>query len=235
MTDKELLELAAKAAGLYEAWPEPNCDVQWSAEGAGLWCSGEGRGVLWNPLNDDGDALRLATALRLTVSFDTFNDVEYAEVTPPGTHHGYDCAVDNGHDLGSAVRRAIVRTAASIAQSRPMTYAQHATPHQHIKSLLRSADKVLDPADITGTELAQLRKSVAHHAERVASFQREVDALNRTLWRGPPLTRPQPILQPSPQTAIDNDAGVSLLAVAGPRHQRAADAIGSNRQRRVRG
>ncbi|MBU9262018.1 hypothetical protein KTD13_16805 [Burkholderia multivorans] len=55
MTDKELLELAAKAAGIYarrlpHAWPDRFDDDQ------------------WNPLSDDGDALRLAVRLQLIVA-----------------------------------------------------------------------------------------------------------------------------------------------------------------------
>ena len=56
MTDRELLELAAKAAGvdarrLPHAWPERFDDDQ------------------WNPLIDDGDAFRLAVDLGLVADF----------------------------------------------------------------------------------------------------------------------------------------------------------------------
>lgn len=53
MTDRELLELAAKAAGMtLGAWSD--------ATGAFMYRDGyPGRGY-WNPLTDDGDALRLA-------------------------------------------------------------------------------------------------------------------------------------------------------------------------------
>ena len=57
MTDRELLELAAKASGELTA----------------SWCGNDAYfdGVLsrWNPLEDDGDALRLAVKLELDVSF----------------------------------------------------------------------------------------------------------------------------------------------------------------------
>lgn len=59
MTDKELLERAAKAAGL----PEPR--------GAGsrhhCYYVLDEQPTRWNPLYDDGDALRLAIKLGLTV------------------------------------------------------------------------------------------------------------------------------------------------------------------------
>jgi hypothetical protein len=54
-TDRELLELAAKASG---EWPES-------------WHNSEAyfTGVLsrWNPLEDDGDALRLAVKMRMEI------------------------------------------------------------------------------------------------------------------------------------------------------------------------
>lgn len=52
MTDRELLELAAKAAGIDVHTIE-------DADGVLHWDG-------WNPLTDDGDALRLAVKLRLS-------------------------------------------------------------------------------------------------------------------------------------------------------------------------
>lgn len=84
---RELLELAAKAAGL------PLCD-EFDASTAGLLI-GRGNGDLqvWNPLTDDGDALRLAVKLGLKV----------------------DCMV-YAKDPYAATRRAIVSAAAAIAK-----------------------------------------------------------------------------------------------------------------------
>ena len=56
MTDRELLELAAKAAGYKLS------NVQDM-----IWSYAEADYVEWNPLNDDGDALRLACDLALRV------------------------------------------------------------------------------------------------------------------------------------------------------------------------
>ena len=51
-TDRELLELAANAAGF---------DLCWDARGAYERIDGiAGSERMWNPLSDDGDALRLA-------------------------------------------------------------------------------------------------------------------------------------------------------------------------------
>ncbi|MBP8150235.1 MAG: hypothetical protein KAY21_11000 [Limnohabitans sp.] len=94
------MELAAKAAGIEINW------FKW-----------ERLTNQWNPLVDDGDALRLAASLRLTISWDLFDDCEYATATPPHTHQGYDCVMDQ--DPAAATRRAIVRAAAEIGKAMP--------------------------------------------------------------------------------------------------------------------
>lgn len=88
-SDRELLELAAKAAGM-----RLSDDHIWH-EGAGQW-------VRWNPLTDDGDALRLAVRLRINVA------PEYVYEGP---------WLDGGslRDPYAATRRAIVRAAAALA------------------------------------------------------------------------------------------------------------------------
>ena len=54
MNDRELLELAAKAAGM-TWWRDPKTDsAYWGDAHERYICS------VWNPLTDDGDALRLA-------------------------------------------------------------------------------------------------------------------------------------------------------------------------------
>ena len=109
MTDRELLEKAAKAAGLYENWPEPYYGVQWN--GDGLWCFGNGRGVLWNPLTDDGDALRLACDLGLVV------DCSRPSAGRPFYTQRFE--QDDYTDQRAATRRAVVRAAAAIGEAMP--------------------------------------------------------------------------------------------------------------------
>ena len=120
--DRELLELAAKAA---EIGP---LDFDYAErEGHGLYFGPRlpmPTGVMmaamhryWNPLTDDGDALRLAARLRLTVSWDRFDGSDYATATPPHTHQGYDCIADQ--DPCAATRRAITRAAAGIGRAMP--------------------------------------------------------------------------------------------------------------------
>ena len=105
MTDRELLELAAKAAEIGPlSWIEP--------DGTKIVTN-----VRWNPLTDDGDALRLAVKLRI--------NVEHAE-TPGRKLHGVNCWPVGRGDCGymetdlsdpyAATRRAIVRAAAEIGK-----------------------------------------------------------------------------------------------------------------------
>ena len=109
MTDRELLELAAKAAGL-----KP-----------GTWFDGwndEGRetGDHWNPLISDGEALRLAVKLGIIVCCIPY-DVHFTGVYLPADRHGgkYDFVYMHHGDPYAATRRAIVRAAAEIGRKMP--------------------------------------------------------------------------------------------------------------------
>ena len=97
MTDMEMLELAAKAAG-YE--------VRSDGEGGLTIPTRRGASREWNPLTDDGDALRLAVRLHMQVSITT--ESCRAETLPAlGVRV-------NDNDEMAATRRAIVRAAAQI-------------------------------------------------------------------------------------------------------------------------
>lgn len=99
MSDRELLELAANAAGI-EVTPHPNGKV--TPQFAFL-----AEGKNWNPLTDDGDALRLAVQVF---------DGEDMEVI----WHRARLLLAERPDLGraAATRRAIVRAAAEIGRSK---------------------------------------------------------------------------------------------------------------------
>ncbi|MBB3018460.1 hypothetical protein FHR70_001514 [Microvirga lupini] len=109
--DRELLELAAKAAGR-EVGREDQCDPidrKYTPE-LGLWCVGPWAGW-FNPLNDDGDALRLAVKLNLLI------DCYSPSARPlPDSLGWFDCE-RGGLGQAAAVRRAIVRVAAEIGRS----------------------------------------------------------------------------------------------------------------------
>ena len=98
MTNKELLKLAAKAAGI-EA-------DNYLFTNDGIWFSFD---KTWNPLTDDGDALRLVVKLRLGVTVSKYEVI----VTQFGETEAQE-NIDN--DPYAATRRAIVRAAAEIGK-----------------------------------------------------------------------------------------------------------------------
>ena len=99
-TDKELLRLAAIAAGILT--------TEWADNKEYL------NGVLerWNPLKDDADAFRLAIEMGFIV-----NCWLDAKKTWVGTESGISGVIElHGSDPFAATRRAIVRAAAAIVK-----------------------------------------------------------------------------------------------------------------------
>lgn len=114
MTDREMLELAAKAAGieLYAVW-----GVYGQFEGYRNGPDGD----TWNPLTDDGDALRLAVKRRFHINI--FSACSSEGIDSPGFVEIWcgDCdpihtEYVEGGDYETATRRAIVRAAAEIGK-----------------------------------------------------------------------------------------------------------------------
>lgn len=118
-TDKELLELAAKAAG-YEIVGDADSMVVQHNRGMGAFVVRNDRGgdSIWNPLTDDGDALRLAVKLNMVIDTD-FNggacagnaDIDFSE-----PEYGYQEGKGKKEPY-AATRRAIVRAAAEIGSN----------------------------------------------------------------------------------------------------------------------
>ena len=100
-TDRELLELAARAAGYTLTEGSRGYDE--------FKCKG---GVKWNPLTDDGDALRLAASMRLDVRIDNAAVFVGRFHDEPTT-----CEKVTADGHANAARRAIVRAAAAIGES----------------------------------------------------------------------------------------------------------------------
>lgn len=101
--DRELLELAAKAAGIIGKWYE-------SIYESGYELPDGCNQPLWNPLTDDGDALRLAVKLSFHIEIERrFVRVWYTET---------ECVElkCKPSDIDEATRRAIVRAAADIGK-----------------------------------------------------------------------------------------------------------------------
>ena len=109
MNDRELLELAAKAARIDTHWgegwqsdtmfrtiPRPSSPLVANVE--------------WNPLADDGDALRLAVKLRIHISV-------FADAIGIGNPVVGYVETPWSEDPYAATRRAIVETAAEIGKA----------------------------------------------------------------------------------------------------------------------
>ena len=110
MTDQELLTMAAKAAGIEIEWnvminphslilaPKTQQERNWLGH----------EHTPWNPLTDDGDALRLAVFLFRDIHFWYFDN---------SVSVGNELRVACGDDPCAATRRAIVRAAAEIGRN----------------------------------------------------------------------------------------------------------------------
>ena len=121
-TDRELLELAAKAA-VYDT------SHRWNAYRLTLTppvvslCIA-GVSTAWNPLADDGDALRLAVKLNIAFFPPENNEGDFAvaSIAEGVLSDDGDAWIQEwvkGGDKLAATRRAIVRAAAEIGRSMP--------------------------------------------------------------------------------------------------------------------
>lgn len=113
MNDRELLELAAKAVG-YQPWGS-------DCEGYPIFVV-DSMPIDWNPLQYDGDALRLAVKLGLTLRLNQFDEWTqvfagdcYARTTPAVSEHIGRTREEQ--TIEQATRRAIVRAAAEIGKA----------------------------------------------------------------------------------------------------------------------
>lgn len=124
--DRELLEAAAKAAGITGRFgqqlpggPLLHPDAFYVDDRSGWAIAESSEHSVWNPLTDDGDALRLAVKLGFTVdaahmahwgmnAYVTDDRCKARGVSGYGT-------VPHGDDPMAATRRAIVKAAAALA------------------------------------------------------------------------------------------------------------------------
>jgi len=130
MTDSELIDLAAKAARI---------NVKKDLSGVWRNCTRMPPGFNifdaepWNPLEDDGDALRLAVKLEMKINISQGNvQVRYKEDAPL-------VFVRTGIDKNEATRKAITRAAAEIGRV-PMT-------EQQFEAAMRTSQLEMEYAD----------------------------------------------------------------------------------------
>lgn len=122
MTDRELLEMAAKAAGIkwLPATTEKGIELE---PKFGLWLVIDGepneyQRRRWNPLTDDGDALRLAVKLGLAIRvLEKCVFVESDPETLLGQSQYSELEMYGSSDPSAATRHAIVRVAAEIGKA----------------------------------------------------------------------------------------------------------------------
>jgi hypothetical protein len=111
MDDRTLLELAAKAAGI--ELRRLNCGGPsgqvWLSDKE-IWVHG------WNPLTDDGDALRLA--VKLKIDFKCYGENVRTWGDPVAQKVLASVEELCGSDPYAATRRAITRAAAAIGESK---------------------------------------------------------------------------------------------------------------------
>lgn len=115
--EREMLEFAAKAAGIdgkYNAVTEEF----YLSEGE-VDPSGKGR-EWWNPLTDDGDALRLAVKLGISIFPPQVPEQQgdFAVASLPGDDGNWVQEFIKNGDPYAATRRAIVRAAAAIGEGK---------------------------------------------------------------------------------------------------------------------
>jgi hypothetical protein len=121
MSNRELLELAAKAADIKVEWREwrtarkAEFGLIKHTKHEGFWIGGQ----QWNPLTDDGDALRLVVKCGLSVQIGASVFVyDHPDFCDPA-YTGVETCESLKTDPFAATRRAIVRAAAEIGKAMP--------------------------------------------------------------------------------------------------------------------
>ncbi|HHM5244328.1 TPA: hypothetical protein ACRM7M_001963 [Pseudomonas aeruginosa] len=99
MNDRELLELAARAAGYQFSYPYHSISIPLILAETGRWRQ-------WDPRHDDGDALRLAVLLNLEIHSPKSNPTVMFRTAENYVFYQDTC-----------IRLAIVRAAAEIGKS----------------------------------------------------------------------------------------------------------------------
>ena len=123
-TDRELLELAAKAAGYTTNHPWNAERLTFNPPVYALYVLNENGVVhtVWNPLDDSGSAMNLAVDLDLAiVPYPIYNKQKHSVLVQKRNldESRFEKMELHGDDPRAATRRAIVRTAAEIGKAMP--------------------------------------------------------------------------------------------------------------------
>ena len=111
--DVELLDLAARAAGITLEWWDDGESLN-----PGYIVNRENDWVSWDPLSDDGDALRLAVKLGLRIYTPDDDDKTAVVRDYAGLHVTQEASTT---DFCAATRIAIIRAAAIIGETKCRT------------------------------------------------------------------------------------------------------------------
>lgn len=173
MTDRELLEAAAKAAGY-----GPKSQVF----GKGLIVQSGDEGVTFNPLNDDGDALRLAVKLGLCIKVYTETVIVGTDHRANGSEMVHEWINSKGRE-GVATRRAIVRAAALAVVAKPRCPSiEGYVSGGHMRKILDGVAAQDAPASAIEPGLSVIEQAL-HTAREALLFAPETDVAKLAMKR----------------------------------------------------
>lgn len=107
MDDRELIELAARAAGI---------EVAFSTDGECVQIHAPGHFTDWNPLTDNSDAFELAVDLKMGIYIFGGDDARTEAWTGEGANFCDEAPRHHNGDPYAATRRAITRAAAAFGK-----------------------------------------------------------------------------------------------------------------------
>jgi len=130
MNDRELLELAAKAAGI-EHYGEYNASGGLKTTGG--W---------WNPIDGDSAAFQLAVKLGLLVY--VLREIGFTAIRLPDENIGgqFDVTEHHGRDPYAATRRAIVRAAAEVGKGIIQLRSEIDLPEDNYYKTMAEAEEI---------------------------------------------------------------------------------------------
>ncbi len=147
MDDRQLLEAAAKAAG-YDALAAM---YGWDEISGGVLLDANDPPAIWNPLTDDGDALRLAVKLSINVVPNYY--AEWHTGSGKTFKAGREFTTEQDQDdLYAATRRCIVRAAAEIGKGVAQPVGKDYLPEDNYYKTQAEAEEASRAAAAIGSQ-----------------------------------------------------------------------------------